>query len=272
MLPTSVVADKMAHENWSLVDALDNSESWVDVGGPPSSCAYSGGSVIRGPDGRLYAVTLVDPDGGPPFDGDLPNDPNDPGWAVVGRRVGTVDVGKPPSVLLRLAAFVAGTGGARQINSSAGPAAQDQIVFGPDGQVYLKGDPPQAAGGIPRGRNAPDLAAPPPMGDGSGRYVPRDPVGPSETGQRAGAALGLVTQAEQGVSLAQAIGDRRYAYQVVFAEAPDGRRRAYVKLFQVYRDDVNGGYSIYKSQGTIQPDGTVKNVSGGFKPIRVGGH
>lgn len=273
VLPTSVVAGKLREDGWTLDQAFRyDPGGWHDVGfgtGCPSR-AYSGGSTIVGPDGQLYAVTFVDqsqlPRPATANGGDLPDDPADPGWAVVGYKVGTLDTGRPPSGWDRFWAFWAGTAGAKPLNPAAPPGTQGQLVIGPGGTVHLGGEVPPESLEIPEGDGPTEM----PKDDVTGRYPGQYPIGASERGARLGGIGDLVGQIEQGVSLAATMGDgRRHAYQIVFAEAPDGRRRAYLKLFQVYKDDVNGGYSVTQTQGTVTADGTIDSVPSGLSPIRI---
>lgn len=235
------------------------------VGGMPgagSGTGYYGGGFLVGPDGLKYPLAMPEVE----KDGHLYNNNSstdnsimslgnrDRHWVTTGTTSGVFSYGPKTGLLTKILA-------------GAGIAAGAPVVAGPlvkrnDLLKYLKSEPQSEQINFdyfnePHQLGAPDGRQPDvPYDDSDPRlaqYVDRDAAGPT------GLALNTVINTAQGVHTAMHMDDNRtHGYQVVFQQAPDGRRRAILRVVDVYSQPESGKTTVMGGYGWISPDGQLK--------------
>ena len=160
---------------------------------------------------------------------------SDPGWELVGCATGVARFQEAPSLDEGLWGFLAGTTGrVRPLPPNSGLA---QIAVSVGGAPHL----------------ADDVAVPGPVvGTQSGSAPDLFDTLPSAVLQ-AGASLG-VTTAQGGVMAAAMDNQTQRAYQVIFEENADGRRRARIQTFTLAHDG-EGGVSIVPEHVFVDANG-----------------
>ncbi|MET0911123.1 MAG: hypothetical protein ABWZ99_16775, partial [Ilumatobacteraceae bacterium] len=191
---------------------------------------------IETDEGDVYTADLCPTVGGEPSVATLGG--TDPGWEVVGVATGAERFQAVPSTADQLAGFFAGSTGLvvpRPPNS-----ALVHIEPGLDGgPPHLAGAPVIAATGV-----APPAAGAP------------DPADSSPPAIAEGAAALIITTAQGAVMAAAMDNQTHRAYQVIFEENADGRRRARIQTFTLAADG-DGDVSIIPEHVFLDSDGTL---------------
>ena len=240
------------------ISTTSPSGSWHDAVYGVSCVAFPGGTYAGGgfitdhlgasypivvprietDEGDVYTADLCPTVGGEPSVATLGG--TDPGWEVVGVATGVERFQAVPSTADQLAGFFAGSTGLvvpRPPNS-----ALVYIEPGLDGgPPHLTGAPVIAATGV-----APPAAGAP------------DPADSSPPAIAEGAAALIITTAQGAVMAAAMDNQTHRAYQVIFEENADGRRRARIQTFTLAADgDGDGDVSIIPEHVYLDGDGTL---------------
>jgi hypothetical protein len=238
---------------FSLGDAIETGGNWrEDVFGPAclgfTGGKYIGGGYVTDHEGNRYPIVVphVETDEGDIFTADehavaagvssvAALGGSDPGWELVGCATGVARFQEAPSLDEGIWGFFAGTTGlVRPLPPNRGLA---QIVVSVNGPPHL----------------VDDVAAPGPVVAPQSGSAPN----PFDTSPGAvlqeGAALG-VTTAQGGVMAAAMDNQTQRAYQVIFEENADGRRRARIQTFTL-ADDGEGGASIVPEHVYVDANG-----------------
>jgi hypothetical protein len=255
---------------------------------------YSGGGAVRGPDGELYPIVVPHLGVGNEvftIDGDLgAGTPTvatlggvDPGWVMVGYRAGVEQFHADVGAGWQVATALAGLSGLR-LPPVVDDAALSQVVFRPGSRPFLLGAVDVNGGVEVSGPSIMPSASPSALllVDGRAQYVPVDEidrrrVAVRDAAQQAGvdrAAAGrialpnhlltLAVSAAQGISAALALGNRNQrAYEVVFEQHVDGRRRARVQTFALEaRAD---GPHLFATHLSIGDDGQLLEQNASYR-------
>jgi hypothetical protein len=220
------------------ITAAEQAQWFHDVN--PGCVTYAGGSYIGGGyvadhRGNRYPIVVarVETEDGDVFTADrhpvAAGEPSvatlggsDPGWEVVGCATGIERFQAEPSFGEELlAAFGGTTGRVRPLPPNSGLAYIAVPASG--GPPHLVDEPP-----TPR-----PLVAPPAVG------VP-DPANSSPGAIVEGAAALAVTTAQGGVMAGALDNQTQRAYQVIFEENGDGRRRARIQTYTLAHDGEGG--------------------------------
>ena len=224
----------LAPSEFSLADAIDTGGNWrEDVFGPAcvgfTGGKYIGGGYVTDHEGNRYPIVVphVEIDEGDIYTADnysaLPGQPSvatlggsDPGWELVGCATGVARFQEAPSLDEGFWGLFAGTTGlVRPLPPNSGL-----------GQIAV------SVNGAPR---LIDVAVPGPVVAPQSGSAP-DPLNTSRgTVLQAGVSLG-VTTAQGGVMAAAMDNQTQRAYQVMFEENADGRRRARIQTFTLAHD------------------------------------
>jgi hypothetical protein len=245
----------LAPGEFSLAAAITSGGDWFhDVNGaacvPFGGGSYSGGGYVTGPDGERYPIVIprVETADGDVYTADLfevaPGSPSvatlggsDPGWEVVASATGIERFQAEPSGWERLAGFFAGTTG--MVRPLPGNSELARVAMPQHGPPYLTGE---------RSTPGPVVA---PATDGS-----IDPADSSPGAVVQGGAALAVTAA-QGVVMAGAMDNQtERAYQVVFEENGDGRRRARVQTCRL-TSHADGGVVVVPEHVYVDADGNL---------------
>jgi hypothetical protein len=223
---------------FSLAGAIETGGNWrEDVFGVAcvgfSGGNYVGGGYVTDHEGTRYPIVVphVETEGGDVFTADeysVPGEPSvatlggsDLGWELVGSATGVARFQEAPSLDEGLWGFLSGTTGlVRPLPPNSGLAHIAVSVTGPP---HLVDDV-----AVPGPVVAPPSASAPNPFDTSPAAV-----------LEAGASLG-VTTAQGGVMAAAMDNQTHRAYQVIFEENTDGRRRARIQTFTLAHDDEGG--------------------------------
>jgi hypothetical protein len=247
----------------------------------PEGSGYIGGGVVIGPDGEEYPIVIPyleidghvytsDSDGS--GDGVVASlGGADSGWTVVAYRSGIERIVEEPGAIDYLAAAAAGTTGL--LHSLPPNDMLPGIVFGPDRPPSYRGDvsapaaldPPLYDGELAtvpvtmfvNGRiqqvNAEQLAN---MPRDVRRAAARLGVGrPSAAGSVVAGGADLAVTFGQGLAFAANLDNQsERAYQVIFEENEDGRRRARIETYSL-SVDADGTVVIHPMHLFVNGDG-----------------
>jgi hypothetical protein len=238
---------------FSLAAAVDTGGNWFEDVFGPACVAFTGGTYIGGGyvtdhEGNRYPIVIphVETEDGDIYTADqrraMPGEPSvatlggtDPGWELVGCATGVARFQEPPSLDEGLWGFLAGTTTlVRPLPPNSGLAHIGVTV---DGPPVLMDDVAVPGPVVP----PPSGGAPDPADSSPGAVL------------QAGASLGVIT-AQGGVMAAAMDNQTQRAYQVVFEDHPDGRRRARIQTFTLANDG-EGGVSIVPEHVYIDADG-----------------
>jgi hypothetical protein len=237
---------------FSLAEAISTGGNWrEDVFGVAcvgfSGGNYIGGGYVTDHEGTRYPIVVprVETDDGDIYTADdymVAGEPSvatlgdtDPGWELVGCATGVARFQEAPSFDEGLWGFLAGTTGlVRPLPPNSGLA---HIAVSVNGPPHLAEDV-----AVPGPVVAPQTAsAPDPLNTSRGPVL------------QAGASLG-VTTAQGGVMAAAMDNQTQRAYQVIFEENADGRRRARIQTFTLAHDG-EGGVVIVPEHVFVDADG-----------------
>jgi hypothetical protein len=253
----------LSSDHFTLAGAIETGGNWrEDVFGV--ACAgftggnYIGGGYVSDHEGNRYPIVVphVETAEGDTYTADehraVPGEPSvatlggsDPGWKLVGCATGVARFQEAPSFDEGLWGFFAGTTAlVRPLPPNSGLA-----------QIAVAGELPPFL--------VDDVVVPGPLLAAESGSGP-DPFdnSPGEVRQ-AGASLGVIT-AQGGVMAAAMDNQTQRAYQVIFEENPDGRRRARIQTFTLAHD-VDGGVVIIPEHVFVDADGelTAETISYG---------
>jgi len=251
---------------------------------------YAGGGALLGPDNRLYPIVVphlvIDDRHHVTIDADVPDTmPSaaslggaDPGWTMVDYRTGIDRIQSEPGTWWKTA-----TGAAVATGLSVALGVDDAQLAGVrlragSAAAYERGTPVASDNGVPDGAGAVLPGREPTVWlvvDGrAGEYpiseVPDLPLspsqrlaapGPNDTAlgriQTAGNVFTLATQTLTGFVTARDLDDGRHrAYEVIFEENVDGRRRARVQSFTL--EAKQWGAELYGWHLFVDPDGGLR--------------
>jgi hypothetical protein len=238
---------------FTLAAAITTGGDWFhDVNGqacaPFAGGSYSGGGYVTGPDGERYPIVIprVETAEGDVYTADLhgadPDEPcvatlgaSDPGWEVVARATGIERFQEEPESYAPLVGFFAGMTG--QVRPLPPNSALARIAVRADGPPALVDEPPSAG---------PVIALP-----SAANVDPAD----SSPGVVVDGAVALAVMSGQGIVMAGGMDNQtERAYQVIFEENADGRRRARLQTFTL-ADDGDGGVVIIPQHVFVDADG-----------------
>ena len=232
-------------------DWTDNSSEWsnainprcADLGGPNAD--YRGGGFVTGPDGLPYAIVVpwvqdgdsqYTADLGPAAEGEacvgnLNGD--DDGWTAVGYQSGIERFQEAPTPVEQMFGFFAGTTG---LVVPMPPSSQTQFIqMRPGALPYLAAAP---------------HGAPPPIG--SALPAAEGALSGMPSGQ---AVIDVSVRGSDGWVFATNMDNQRErAYQILFEETADGRRRARIETFTLGYD-ANGDVVIVPEHVWVNGDG-----------------
>jgi hypothetical protein len=257
---------------------------------------YAGAGSVTGPDGRRYP--LVTPwlaQEGHRWSADAVGRTDDvaslggadPGWRVIGVRVGIDEFGAPADTATKAAIVTAGlVGNAPRMIGRLRPELLPRLELPDDGAPIVGGAPtPRPAGGIPvprsggagsmpqsavvadpdgRLRWTADTSADPGVGT---RAAQRRPQPPPAARAVPGApnAVVLATSGLAGLDTANRLDEgRAAAYRVVFEENTDGRTRARMTLHQVRGDDATT--QVLSTDVSVGPEGALRREQVAYRP------
>ena len=228
---------------------------------------YVGGGYVADHHGVRYPIVVprVETDDGDVYTADrhavAPGEPSvatlggsDPGWEIVGCATGIARFQEAPSLDEGAWGFLAGTTGlVGPLPPNSGLA---HIAVPATGPPHLADEPPTPGPVVaPASANAPDAS----------RSAPGDVLEGS-------AALAL-TAAQGGVVAGALDNQTERAYQVIFEENGDGRRRARIQTFTLAHDGA-GGVVIIPEHVYVDGDGelTAQTISYGSPYATDGVH
>jgi hypothetical protein len=216
---------------------VDGSYSdWNEVAGG-GSCDPRGGGLIRGPDGRLYAITIKDGNGGSPLPGSIRPGP---AGSVSGVGPPVKESDKWNHFLIALSGGSPPYGGYVPVTDPrTGKVVSVADVRSAGAHVYPRVTPPAYYW---------------PSSPESPRHS-RPQSAPMRAGVVGANVLPLVNGALSGIAAGQALDNQRsWGYQIDYYTTGDGGRRARLNMYQVHYDSGGQRY-VTRGLGHFDADG-----------------